>query len=152
MFLFVSFCVKLLSTTGLPYLLYHTFANKSRRSLVYHPQLVGGGWGMSLLIFAKQEAKFFYLCFEKSSVTVQKQRTVLFFHCVRIPQYSFFAKQKIHPLGWISCFGGGWGIRTLVPVKANGFQDRLVMTTSIILQVLRPYYNITFIANCQGIF
>ena len=21
------------------------------------------------------------------------------------------------------CFGGGWGIRTLVPVKANGFQD-----------------------------
>ena len=23
----------------------------------------------------------------------------------------------------LSCFGGGWGIRTLVPVKANGFQD-----------------------------
>ena len=28
-------------------------------------------------------------------------------------------------------FGGEGGIRTHVPVKANGFQDRLVMTTSI---------------------
>ena len=33
--------------------------------------------------------------------------------------------------------GGAAGIRTLVPVKANGFQDRLVMTTSIQLRV--PY-------------
>ena len=33
--------------------------------------------------------------------------------------------------------GGGWGIRTLVPVKANGFQDRLVMTTSIILRAVQ---------------
>ena len=32
--------------------------------------------------------------------------------------------------------GGAAGIRTLVPVKANGFQDRLVMTTSIQLLVL----------------
>ena len=31
--------------------------------------------------------------------------------------------------------GGAAGIRTLVPVKANGFQDRLVMTTSIQLRV-----------------
>ena len=30
--------------------------------------------------------------------------------------------------------GGGCGIRTHVPVKANGFQDRLVMTASITLQ------------------
>ena len=31
--------------------------------------------------------------------------------------------------------GGAAGIRTLVPVKANGFQDRLVMTTSIQLHM-----------------
>ena len=29
----------------------------------------------------------------------------------------------------LSCFGGGWGIRTLVPVKANGFQDFLTNPT-----------------------
>ena len=45
------------------------------------------------------------------------------------------SKTKKHSLArMLSCFGGGWGIRTLVPVKANGFQDRLVMTTSIILR------------------
>ncbi len=33
------------------------------------------------------------------------------------------------------CIYGEDGIRTHVPVKANGFQDRLVMTTSIPLQV-----------------
>ena len=31
--------------------------------------------------------------------------------------------------------GGGCEIRTHAPVKANGFQDRLVMTTSITLRV-----------------
>lgn len=31
-------------------------------------------------------------------------------------------------------FGGGGGIRTPVPVKANGFQDRLVVTASIRLR------------------
>ena len=32
-------------------------------------------------------------------------------------------------------FGGEWGIRTLVGVSPNGFQDRLVMTTSITLHI-----------------
>ena len=32
-------------------------------------------------------------------------------------------------------FGGGCEIRTHAPVKANGFQDRLVMTTSITLRI-----------------
>ena len=31
--------------------------------------------------------------------------------------------------------GGGCEIRTHAPVKANGFQDRLVMTTSITLRI-----------------
>ena len=31
---------------------------------------------------------------QNPSVTVQKQRTVLFFHCVRIPQYSFIQNKK----------------------------------------------------------
>ena len=32
-------------------------------------------------------------------------------------------------------YGGGKGIRTLVGVSPNGFQDRLVMTTSISLRI-----------------
>ena len=32
-------------------------------------------------------------------------------------------------------FGGGKGIRTLVRLLSNGFQDRLVMTTSISLRI-----------------
>ena len=32
-------------------------------------------------------------------------------------------------------FGGGCGIRTHVRLLSNGFQDRLVMTTSITLRV-----------------
>ena len=35
------------------------------------------------------------------------------------------------------------GIRTHVPLRTNGFQDRLVMTTSIPLHVFRPNRNIT---------
>ena len=33
--------------------------------------------------------------------------------------------------------GGGWGIRTLVGLHPNGFQDRLVMTASISLRAKR---------------
>ena len=40
---------------------------------------------------------------------------------------SSFAKQKN---------GGAGGIRTHAPFRANGFQDRLVMTTSIPLRIL----------------
>ena len=31
--------------------------------------------------------------------------------------------------------GGGWEIRTPVPLRANGFQDRRVMTTSLTLRI-----------------
>ena len=43
-------------------------------------------------------------------------------------------------------FGGGKGIRTLVGLLPNGFQDRLVMTTSISLRVvitLLVYHKVT---------
>ena len=36
--------------------------------------------------------------------------------------------------------GGGCEIRTHAPVKANGFQDRLVMTTSITLRKYDAIY------------
>ena len=35
--------------------------------------------------------------------------------------------------------GGGKGIRTLVGLLPNGFQDRLVMTTSISLHMGKPF-------------
>ncbi len=35
--------------------------------------------------------------------------------------------------------GGEKGIRTLVGLPPNGFQDRLVMTTSISLRIKLPY-------------
>ena len=45
------------------------------------------------------------------------------------------AKLKARKRSVYGPFGGAAGIRTLVPVKANGFQDRLVMTTSIQLRI-----------------
>ena len=38
-------------------------------------------------------------------------------------------------------FGGGKGIRTLVRLLSNGFQDRLVMTTSISLRIKTELWN-----------
>ena len=37
----------------------------------------------------------------------------------------------------IRCINGEGGIRTHAPLRTNGFQDRLVMTTSIPLQTFR---------------
>ena len=39
-------------------------------------------------------------------------------------------------LGYFSIKNGEGGIRTHAPLRTNGFQDRLVMTTSIPLRVL----------------
>ncbi len=44
-------------------------------------------------------------------------------------------------------FGGAGGIRTHVPLRTNGFQDRLVMTTSIQLRV--PEYFTVFLLGFQ---
>ena len=38
---------------------------------------------------------------------------------------------------WCAFVGGGRGIRTPVGVNPNGFQDRLVMTASIVLRIIR---------------
>ena len=46
--------------------------------------------------------------------------------------------------------GGAAGIRTLVPVKANGFQDRLVMTTSIHLRVIKLFVPLTTLLEKEG--
>ena len=52
-----------------------------------------------------------------------------------------FPGEPLQPLGYISKAkeNGEDGIRTHVPVKANGFQDRLVMTTSIPLHTHKNY-------------
>ena len=44
-------------------------------------------------------------------------------------------KMKARKRGVYGPFGGAGGIRTHVPLRTNGFQDRLVMTTSIQLHV-----------------
>ena len=55
-----------------------------------------------------------------------------------IPKYSL-EKKYTHSNFSLGCVqfacGGGWGIRTLVGLRPNGFQDRLVMTASISLRV-----------------
>ena len=48
----------------------------------------------SFLNFSKYPIEFICYILKNSSVTVQKQRTVLFFHCVRIPQYCFMQNKK----------------------------------------------------------
>ena len=46
---------------------------------------------------------------------------------------------------------GEGGIRTHAPLRTNGFQDRLVMTTSIPLRTLLDYLNKIF-SGCQQLF
>ena len=54
--------------------------------------------------------------------------------------------QKTAPTyGWYGFFcGGGSGIRTHAPFRTNGFQDRLVMTTSISLHITRTKVRVSF--------
>jgi hypothetical protein len=47
-----------------------------------------------------------------------------------------FSKQKLTDFPNQPVFSGEGGIRTHAPFRTNGFQDRLVMTTSIPLQFL----------------
>ena len=49
---------------------------------------------------------------------------------------SFQAKSSLPKKAKSFSFGGAGGIRTHGPRKANGFRVRLVMTTSILLQVI----------------
>ena len=82
---------------------------------------------------ARSKAFLFMLCKNLRS-PFKNSALCCFFTAFESPNI-VLCKTKKHPLTrMLSCFGGGWGIRTLVPVKANGFQDRLVMTTSIILR------------------
>ena len=53
----------------------------------------------SFLNFSKHPIEFICYVLKNSSVTVQKQRTVLFFHCVRILLYS--PAQKKNPPDWV---------------------------------------------------
>ena len=60
---------------------------KSLENKMFSRLLGGGGWGISFLNFAKHPIECSGYVLQNSSVTVQKQRTVLFFYCVRIPLY-----------------------------------------------------------------
>ncbi len=72
----------------------------------------------------------------------------------------FSVKDITHLQGGFYSTGGEEGIRTLVGLPPNGFQDRLVMTTSILLRISRRavklpsnvYLNIIshFIANVKS--
>ena len=47
---------------------------------------------------------------------------------------------QFQPLGFkLGACGGGWGIRTPVGLRPNGFQDRLVMTASISLRIFYDF-------------
>ena len=67
---------------------------------------VCGGARDSLLNFAKHPIGFICYVLQNSSVTVQKQRTVLFFHCVRFPSSYFRAKLKERDKNLSFNFGG----------------------------------------------
>ena len=69
---------------------------------------------------------------------------------VRIPAKTS-QKQNSHPR-WDDCFtfGGVGGIRTHVPVRANGFRDRPVMTASIPLRILAVKM-LQAAASCGGL-
>ena len=71
----------------------------------------------SFLNFSKHSISLICYVLKNSSVTVQKQRTVLFFHCVRIPLYSPHNEKSTAPAVLFRC-GGERGIRTLGTVLA----------------------------------
>ena len=54
-------------------------------------------------------------------------------------------------LGYFSIKNGEGGIRTHAPFRTNGFQDRLVMTTSIPLRLVLMYITIRE-PICQELF
>ena len=60
---------------------------------------------------------------------------------IRTPKHSYIRKSTNSLWRVFVQFpsGGGEGIRTPVPLQANGFQDRLVMTASIRLRMLILY-------------
>ena len=59
-------------------------------------------------------------------------------------------RQKIKPpdLIWWFVQSGEGGIRTHAPLRTNGFQDRLVMTTSIPLHNFKNYMFKFFVHRC----
>ena len=65
----------------------------------WYPLFFWLGCRDSFLNFSKHLDWFICNVLKNSSVTVQKQRTVLFFHCVRIPLYTH-RKTKIPP-DWV---------------------------------------------------
>ena len=71
----------------------------------------------SFLNFSKHSISLICYVLKNSSVTVQKQRTVLFFHCVRIPLYSPHNEKSTASAVLFRC-GGERGIRTLGTVLA----------------------------------
>ena len=95
----------------------------------------------SLLTFVKQFTVISYLCFTKvfgqplKTIGVYRFLNVL----VRIPTQYFSSNKKRHHILVSSFVGGERGIRTPVGVNPNGFQDRLVMTTSIALHYLKRH-------------
>ena len=80
-----------------------------------YERLSGGPRGIRSWILRSKEQKWGSYASQNPSVTVQKQRTVLFFHCVRFPSYNFVAKTKEAHLTCTSfLFGGPEGNRTPV--------------------------------------
>ncbi len=56
--------------------------------------------------------------------------------------------KPLHSLPRPSLFNGEGGIRTHAPLRTNGFQDRLVMTTSIPLRVRLSRQRKTYSSKC----
>ena len=78
---------------------------------------------------------------------------------MRVVQLSVNRESTLQMLTVVSAVNGEGGIRTHAPLRTNGFQDRLVMTTSIPLHVFwcralnqREIYITIIVIRCQLIF
>ena len=92
----------------------------------------------SFLNFAKHSIGFIRYVLQNSSVTVQKQRTVLFFSLHSNPIIYPQQKKQRTPNGVLYFFGWGAGIRT--PVMSESESDALPLGDTPMLSTLTLYH------------
>ena len=123
----------------------HTLINKKITLPEWVELFFGGGCGMQLLRICPACRPLRILAVPDCAPSTYKtvHRTVLLYGvCPLRLRIHTLINKKITLPEWVELFfGGGCGIRTHVGLPPNGFQDRLVMTTSITLRAKIYYHN-----------
>ncbi len=108
------------------------------------------------LDFCKARSKIFLFVLCKNLRSPFKNNALCCFFTAFESPNVLLHKTKKHSLArMLYCFGGGWGIRTLVPVKANGFQEvyqRIPFQLSSVQFLLKRFAKILILQGFLGLF